>query len=52
MRVAVEDPAYRQRMETEAATAVSMTPQQFGQFVRNDIQHWAKVIQASGTKVE
>jgi tripartite-type tricarboxylate transporter receptor subunit TctC len=51
-RVAVEDPAYRQRMETEAATAVSMTPQQFGQFVRNDIQHWAKVIQASGTKVE
>ncbi|MFJ5380903.1 Bug family tripartite tricarboxylate transporter substrate binding protein [Cupriavidus sp. CER94] len=52
VKVAVEDPAYKQRMETEAATAVSMTPQAFGAFVRSDIQHWAKVIQASGTKVE
>ncbi|WP_066741561.1 tripartite tricarboxylate transporter substrate binding protein [Cupriavidus sp. D384] len=52
VKVAVEDPAYKKRMETEAATAVSMTPQAFGAFVRSDIQHWAKVIQASGTKVE
>lgn len=52
VKVAVEDPAYKRRMETEAATAVSMTPQAFGAFVRSDIQHWAKVIQASGTRVE
>ena len=52
VKVAVEDPAYKKRMETEAATAVSMTPQAFSAFVRSDIQHWAKVIQASGTKVE
>lgn len=52
VKIAVEDPAYQRRMETEAAIAVSMTPQAFGQFVRNDIQHWAKVIQSSGTKVE
>ncbi|WP_349606838.1 tripartite tricarboxylate transporter substrate binding protein [Cupriavidus sp. DF5525] len=52
VKIAVEDPAYKQRMETEAATAVSMTPQAFAQFVRKDIQHWAKVIQASGTRVE
>ncbi|WP_225934754.1 MULTISPECIES: tripartite tricarboxylate transporter substrate binding protein [unclassified Cupriavidus] len=52
VKVAVEDPAYKKRMDTEAATAVSMTPQAFGAFVRSDIQHWAKVIQASGTKVE
>lgn len=52
VKVAVEDPAYKKRMETEAATAVSMTPQAFGAFVRSDIQHWAKVIQASGTRVE
>lgn len=52
VKIAVEDPAYKKRMETEAATAVSMTPQAFATFVRGDIQHWAKVIQASGTKVE
>lgn len=52
VKIAVEDPAYKQRMETEAAIAVSMTPQAFAQFVRKDIQHWAKVIQASGTRVE
>ena len=52
VKVAVEDPAYKKRMETEAATAVSMTPQAFGAFVRSDIQDWARVIQASGTKVE
>ncbi|SDP23862.1 Tripartite-type tricarboxylate transporter, receptor component TctC [Ralstonia sp. 25mfcol4.1] len=52
VKVAVDDPAYKTRIETEAATAVSMTPQAFGAFVRSDIQHWARVIQASGTKVE
>jgi len=52
VRIALEDPAYKQRMETEAATTVNMTPQAFGQFVRADIQHWARVIQASGTRVE
>lgn len=52
VKVAVDDLAYKTRMETEAATAVSMTPQAFGAFVRSDIQHWARVIQASGTKVE
>ncbi|WP_227460791.1 Bug family tripartite tricarboxylate transporter substrate binding protein [Cupriavidus pauculus] len=52
VRIALEDPAYKQRMETEAATTVNMTPQAFAQFVRADIQHWSRVIQASGTRVE
>jgi tripartite-type tricarboxylate transporter receptor subunit TctC len=52
VRIALEDPAYKQRMETEAATTVNMTAQAFAQFVRADIQHWARVIQASGTRVE
>ena len=52
VKIAVDDPAYRKRMETEAASAISMTPQAFGAFVRSDIAHWARVIQASGTKVE
>ena len=52
VRIALEDPAYKQRMATEAATTVNMTPQAFAQFVRADIQHWARVIQASGTRVE
>jgi tripartite-type tricarboxylate transporter receptor subunit TctC len=52
VKVAVEDPAYKKRMETEAAQAVSMTPREFSAFVKTDIQHWAKIIRASGATVE
>lgn len=52
VKLAVEDPAYKQRMQTEAAMTVSMTQPQFKQFVHDDIRRWAKIIQASGTKVE
>jgi tripartite-type tricarboxylate transporter receptor subunit TctC len=39
-------------MQTEAATAVHMTPAQFGQFVAQDVQDWAKIIKASGATVD
>lgn len=52
VKKAVEDPAYKARMETEAASAVDMTPQAFGAFVERDVQDWAKIIKASGASVE
>jgi tripartite-type tricarboxylate transporter receptor subunit TctC len=32
------------------ATAMSMTPEQFGQYMRDDIAKWAKVIADAGIK--
>ena len=52
VKKAVEDPAYKARMETEAASAVDMTPQDFGAFVERDVQDWARIIKASGASVE
>lgn len=52
IKKAVEDPSYKTRMETEAASAVDMTPQAFGAFVEKDVQDWAKIIKASGASVE
>ena len=52
VKTALESPAYKERMETEAATAPNMTPQAFTTFVAQDVQHWAKIIKASGASVE
>ena len=52
VKKAVEDPSYKTRMETEAASAVDMTPQAFSAFVEKDVQDWAKIIKASGASVE
>ncbi|QHI97567.1 tripartite tricarboxylate transporter substrate binding protein [Xylophilus rhododendri] len=52
VKKAVESPAYQERMQTEAASAVDMTPKAFGQFVAQDVQDWAKIIKASGATVE
>ena len=52
VKKAVEDPSYKARMETEAATPADMTPQAFGAFVQQDVQQWARIIKASGATVE
>jgi tripartite-type tricarboxylate transporter receptor subunit TctC len=52
VKKAVEDPSYKARMETEAAEAADMTPQAFTAFVKQDVQHWAKIIKTSGASVE
>ncbi|WP_295522878.1 tripartite tricarboxylate transporter substrate binding protein [uncultured Pseudacidovorax sp.] len=52
VKAAIDSPAYQERMQTEAATAVHMTPPQFGQFVAQDVQDWAKIIKASGATVD
>jgi tripartite-type tricarboxylate transporter receptor subunit TctC len=52
VKKAVESPAYQERMQTEAATSVDMTPAAFAQFVAQDILAWAKIIKASGATVE
>ena len=36
----------------QGATALSMTPEQFGQYLRDDIAKWAKVIAQAGIKLD
>jgi tripartite-type tricarboxylate transporter receptor subunit TctC len=36
----------------QGATAMSMTPEQFGQYLREDIAKWAKVIAQAGIKLD
>ncbi|GAA5236028.1 tripartite tricarboxylate transporter substrate binding protein [Verticiella sediminum] len=49
---AIQDPAYQERMKHEAATAAPMPPAEFAEFVKADIEHWAKIIEVSGTTLE
>jgi tripartite-type tricarboxylate transporter receptor subunit TctC len=40
----------REAWSKRGATAMSMTPEQFGQYMRGDIAKWAKVIASAGIK--
>ena len=51
-RKAVDDPAFRKRLQDEGGHPASMTPGQFGEFVAQDIQRWAKVVKFSGAVAE
>lgn len=52
VRKALESPEYRQRMESEAATVPTMTPAQFSEFVKKDVQFWGDIVKKSGATVE
>ena len=40
---ALADPALRERLSGEALEPMPMTPEQFGQYIRDDIAKWTKV---------
>ena len=42
----------REAWGKRGATAMSMTPEQFGQYMRDDIAKWAKVIAQAGIKLD
>jgi tripartite-type tricarboxylate transporter receptor subunit TctC len=37
------DPAFSERLSAEALQPMPMTPQQFGQYIRDDIAKWTKL---------
>lgn len=45
-------PATRNRVATDGAEVVASSPDQFAQFLRAEIEKWAKVAKASGIKAE
>lgn len=51
-RAAVHQTDVRQRIETEGATVIGNSPQEFARFVVADIARWREVVKFSGAKPE
>jgi len=49
---ALMDPTVAERLAGEGALPVGDTPEQFGAFIRSEIELWGKVIRATGAKVD
>lgn len=45
-------PDVRERLAQQGAEASPWTPEEFGVFIHNEVVKWAKVVKASGAKVE
>jgi tripartite-type tricarboxylate transporter receptor subunit TctC len=49
---AVKSPDLRERLTTQGADPIHLTPEQYTVFIQNEIAKWAKVIKAAGIKGE
>ena len=45
-------PEVRERLLADGAEPVGNTPEQFGAFIKSEIEKWGKVIKAAGLKAE
>jgi tripartite-type tricarboxylate transporter receptor subunit TctC len=46
----LQTPALRDRLNSLGATVVGSTPAEFGEYVRNDLAKWTRVVKAAGIK--
>jgi tripartite-type tricarboxylate transporter receptor subunit TctC len=51
-RQAIATPEVNRRIQSEGATPVGNSPEEFARFVRTEIKRWAKVVKYSGAKPE
>ena len=49
---ALELPETRQFFKTNSFERVDLSPQQFGELIRNDLKHWSALINAVGAKID
>jgi tripartite-type tricarboxylate transporter receptor subunit TctC len=49
---ALAQPDVKEKLAQQGAVATAWTPEQFGEFIHNEIAKWGKVVKASGAKVE
>jgi tripartite-type tricarboxylate transporter receptor subunit TctC len=45
-------PDVRERLDAAALTPIGTTPEQFGAYIRREVEKWAKVVKASGVRAE
>ena len=48
----LESPEMRERLMGQGAEAAPMTPQQFGAFISSELAKYARIVKASGAKVD
>jgi tripartite-type tricarboxylate transporter receptor subunit TctC len=46
----LKTPVLRDRLSTLGASIVGSTPAEFGEYVRNDLAKWTRVVKAAGIK--
>ncbi|MBP8148878.1 MAG: tripartite tricarboxylate transporter substrate binding protein, partial [Limnohabitans sp.] len=51
-RAAVQSPEVKRRIESEGATPVGNSPEEFARFVDSEIVRWRAVVQYAGAKPE
>ena len=49
---ALKDAKVRERMNTLGAVIVGSSPEDFGKFIREDLERWAKVVKATGASAQ
>jgi tripartite-type tricarboxylate transporter receptor subunit TctC len=49
---ALAQPDVKEKLAQQGALARAWTPEQFGDFIHNEVVKWGKVVKASGAKVE
>jgi tripartite-type tricarboxylate transporter receptor subunit TctC len=52
LNAALVSTALRERLSVQGADGVGGTPEEFGRVIRSDLAKWAKVVKASGAKVD
>jgi len=52
IRKIVESPEMKGAWEKQGAVAMAMSPDEFGRFMREDIEKWARVVKISGAKAD
>lgn len=52
MRDALAKPAVKEQLAGLGAVPADTTPQQFGEFIKSEVDGWAKVVKASGATVD
>lgn len=52
IRVALAKPEVRERFQGLGAVPADTTPQEFGQFIKTEVETWGPVVEASGARVD